>query len=853
MHPLEGIRVIECGVAIAGPLVGRYLAQLGAEVIKVESRSTGMGNISAGPAWAPKELGQAAADLNAGNNTFNSEKTSLALDLKHPEGKRILSALIAKSDVFLTNLSMPAIESLAIDADSVRALNPDIVYVGMPGFGAVPGPYREYKSWGPNLSALSGLDSLTGDPDRQPVLTPTPLIDYVSGYQAVVAVISALLHRGATGKGQVIDVSQFEAAAAVLGPYVAQVALTGQVPLRDGNHKPDGAPCDVFPCRGDDRWVAITVDTDDEWRALAEVAAHAEWSTDARFVTVQARLAHQDELYEAISAWTRTCTPREVALRLQAAGVQAAQLADGWDMVADPQLEARQFWRMVAHDRMGVDLISGFPIRLMGTPPRVERAAASYGSGTREVLTDVLGLSEQEVDSAIESGAASQQAEIPDAVHASGAALERPYRPWAFPILRVDPGMGADAPDSGPAVRAPEANGHDRTSARRAPLEGYRVIDLSLPLGAYGSRMLADLGAEVIRVEPPAGSDLRRLPPSADGRSLFHAYLDAGKQSVRLDLDDEAGREAFADLLATADLLYDGTPASYLPGRGFNWERLQAINPALIHVSVTPFGRTGPYRDWKADDLTLWALSGMLQLTGYPDRRPLMPGARLSYYLVGANGAIGAAAALLARETTGRGQRVDISAHEVMVGTSGNMLAQIEDFAPRRRAGSRALGAAPWGYFRAQDRLVCLLALFPAHWEILSAWIHEETGNQEALDERFKGAAAQRYAHVDAVEALINSLTERYPADAFCVEAQRRGIPATPVNGVADILRDPQLQAVGYWQQMDVPGLGEVPWPGAPYRLSLTPARMRGPAPELRESTPGEHARERVATAPAEG
>src|SRR5690606_3280206 len=134
-------------------------------------------------------------------------------------------------------------------------------------------------------------------------------------------------------------------------------------------------------------------------------------------------------------------------------------------------------------------------------------------------------------------------------------------------------------------------------------------------------------------------------------------------------------------------------------------------------------------------------------------RRPLMPGARLSYYLVGANGAVATMAALFARETTGRGQRIDLSAHEVMVCTGGNMLQQIEDLAPRRRTGSRAIGAAPWGYFRCQDRLVCLLALFPAHWQTLAEWIAEETGNAEALDARFQGAAAQRFRHVDEVEA----------------------------------------------------------------------------------------------------
>ena len=151
MHPIDDVRVIECGLAIAGPLAARYLAHLGADVIKVESRSRSAALGSRAPAWAPPVVGLAGGDLLAANNTFNAQKRSVGLELKSPEGRALLDRLLARSDVFITNFSVPAIASLRIDYESVRAVNPSTVHVSMPGFGSGPGPYRDYKSWGPNV------------------------------------------------------------------------------------------------------------------------------------------------------------------------------------------------------------------------------------------------------------------------------------------------------------------------------------------------------------------------------------------------------------------------------------------------------------------------------------------------------------------------------------------------------------------------------------------------------------------------------------------------------------------------------------------------------------------------------
>ena len=834
---LEGVRVVECGVAIAGPLAGRYLAHLGADVIKVESRSRSAAMGARMPAWAPPDVGLAGGDMLAGNNTFNAEKRGVGLELKSPEGRELLDRIIEQSDVFLTNFSVPAINSLQIDYEHVRAVNPDIVYVSMPGYGSGEGPYRDYKSWGPNLSSFSGLDYLTGDPDRQPAMTPVPLPDYIAGYHAVTAIISALLHRERGGAGQWIDISQFESAVACLGPYIGQVSLGGEEPNRNGNRSPGASPRGIFPTIDDDRWVAVSARNDEEWRALAHAVGRPEWAGDPRFQTFEGRRAHEDELEAALAEWCAGRTREEAAFVLQAAGVAAAPVQDHLDHIADPQLRARSFWRLVRHRWLDGDLIDGLPIHLDHTPVRHEHASPALAEHNADILTGLAGIGLDRIEELAEAGAVSPPADAPP----GDATLERPYFGWALPLLRMsrDSDMPANV-DSVPAARPMREGPPAPAASGTGPLHGMRVVDLSDGMSAYGARLLAHLGADVVRVEPPEGASIRAdgpftTGPLMGGRSLLQLYLDGGKRSVTLSLDDPADAETFGELCATADLVYTSDEDALAIA-----EAARAANPELSTVAVTPFGLTGPYRAWAADDLTLWALSGILQLTGYPDRRPLIPGALLADYFVGEVGAIASLAALYARTHTGRGQAADVSAHEVLVSTAQGgtgLPALIEDANPRRRTGSSALGSSPYGYYTCSDRLVCLLALTVGHWDALASWIHEETGAEGVIEERFRASSMVRKQYDDEVQAYVDSLAGRYDADTFCKEAQRRGIPAAPVNPTGAMLLDPHLEAVDYWADAEQPGVGRIRWPGAPFRMSATPWAPASPAPEAGQHT----------------
>jgi crotonobetainyl-CoA:carnitine CoA-transferase CaiB-like acyl-CoA transferase len=355
------------------------------------------------------------------------------------------------------------------------------------------------------------------------------------------------------------------------------------------------------------------------------------------------------------------------------------------------------------------------------------------------------------------------------------------------------------------------------------PLAGLRVVDLAGPSAAYATKLLADLGAEVVMVEPPGGSFLRRLPPFEGDASLWFAYFGANKRSVVLNLASAADVDRCTRLIAGADVVVDTNAPGHLERFGLSADAMRAAHPGLIWVSVTPFGRTGPHRDWVGSDLVAWAMSGCLHTTGFPGSPPVIPGgpALLACHLASLNAAAGAMLALRSRRRTGRGQMVEVSIQESCLAVSPEVGAVVflDDLRPRVRGGNRRSAIRPWGLYPARDGWVGLVALQPAHWSALATWIVEATGNEAAGDPAFNDVLT-RIGASEAVDIWTEELTTRFDKAHLFVEGQRRGIPVTPVNTAADLSNDPHLAAVGYWETVDDPTLGKLRVPGAPYRFS---------------------------------
>ncbi|MBI2765605.1 MAG: CoA transferase [Chloroflexi bacterium] len=377
-------------------------------------------------------------------------------------------------------------------------------------------------------------------------------------------------------------------------------------------------------------------------------------------------------------------------------------------------------------------------------------------------------------------------------------------------------------------------------SAGARPLSGLRVIDLAGLPGAYGAMLLAGLGADVIKVEPPAGDDLRHLAPfSRDGgarESLWFAAFGQGKRSVVIDCAVAAGRDQLRRLLASADAVIESHPPGALDAMDLGYAATSLANPALLWAAVTPFGQSGPRRDWKGSNLIAWASSGVLYQTGFPDRPPVTPGGpvQLACHVASLNAAAGLLLALRARRVSGRGQLIDVSMQEccLAINPESGVPLSLDDGIHRRRSGNRRNATRPFGLYPAADGHVSLLIVQPAHWRLLAAWIHETTGDEAILEPAFEDLAF-RFQAADIVDAATEALTVKFRKLHLFHEAQRRGIPLTPVNTVADIAADPHLAAAGFFETSEHPVLGTYMRPGPAFRTppgwwSLGPAPLLG-------------------------
>lgn len=432
MLPLVGIRVLELGYGIAAPVAARNLAQFGADVIRVESLRRPDSLRLGGAGWLPRDFDESVRrDTLPALNFSSAEKRSLGLEIDSDAGRVVFDRLVAAVDVVITNMSERALAELHLRYDDLRALKPDLVHVTLPAFGS-EGPYRTYRTWGHNLSAVSGIDSLIGWPDRDPVQIGFAYPDFVSAQAATVAVLAALRRRKATGQGAQVELWQYAMTLSCLGPAIVAAQLADRAPSALGNRDGDRAPQGVYPARGAERWVAITVEDDAMWGDLCRVPGLEHLGDDVRFASLQDRCVHHDELDDALAAWTMGRTDWEAAAELQSFGVAASPVLDSWDLIADPQLAARDFFHALPHARFARDLVFGQAVRLSETPPLAERAAPAFGEHSREVLHDLAGLDDAAVDALVDAG-------VVHVMEHDDVMLERPYLHWLRKVQRLLP------------------------------------------------------------------------------------------------------------------------------------------------------------------------------------------------------------------------------------------------------------------------------------------------------------------------------------------------------------------------------------------------------------------------------
>ncbi len=364
-------------------------------------------------------------------------------------------------------------------------------------------------------------------------------------------------------------------------------------------------------------------------------------------------------------------------------------------------------------------------------------------------------------------------------------------------------------------------------------LEGYRVLDLADEKAVYCGKLLADLGADVIKVEPPGGDRTRGMGPFWRGaphpdRSLFFWYMNTSKRGITLDVTKRDGQELFRRLARSADVVVESAPPGWMDGLGIGFEALRAVNPRLVFASVTGFGQSGPYRDFRADEMIAMAMGGVMHSSGPPERPPVRSRIPAIGYLASMHAAQGVLMALRARRRTARGQHVDISMQESAATTlcefGVNSYTGPMKFSITRWYGHDRTGTVPFGNYPCKDGYVSLIITRPAHWTTFIQWCAEVTGNTEILDEKYEG---DRRPHVAALRPIFIDFAKRFTKAALYAEGQRRHLTFVPVNTIAEVAAHAQLAARGYFAEVRHKELGAtVRYPGAPYQLSASPWRI---------------------------
>lgn len=389
-RPLESFRVLELGTMVAGPFCGRMLADFGAEVIKVEMASgdpvRGMGKRVGGKSLYASSI-------------FRNKKM-VSIDLRTEKGRDLVRTLAGRVDVLIENFRPGTMERWGLGYDALERLNPRLVMVRISGYGQT-GPYSMRAGYGVIGDAMSGMRHVTGDPDRPPARVAVSLTDYITGLHAAYGALMALLKRNETGKGQCIDAALYESAFNFMEPYVPAYEKLGFVANRTGSRLPDNTPNNLYTTR-DGRHIHLAAVSEPTWQRLMQAIGGADALADPRFATLTSRSEHEDDIDAIISEWTAAHDLEEIDTILQQAGVPASRIYTMADVFADPHYAARKMLVDVPDADLGAVRVANVVPKLSATPGRIDKAGGQVGVDTREVLSEIAGMTDSAI-SALES------------------------------------------------------------------------------------------------------------------------------------------------------------------------------------------------------------------------------------------------------------------------------------------------------------------------------------------------------------------------------------------------------------------------------------------------------------------
>lgn len=395
----EGLKVADFTTGGVGPLPLKYLADHGATVVKVESRLRPDVIRTAGPFKDNiRDL-----DRSAWFPNYMTSKYGLTLNMELPKAREIAWKLVKWCDILGEAFTPGVMKKWGLDYESVSKVKPDIIYYSTCQQGQY-GPHADFRGYGPHASAMAGVFHMTGWPDREPAIVYGAYNDYIAPRFSTAVIVAALDYRRRTGKGQYIDLSQYEAGVTFMAPVIMDYFINGRVQMRNGNRVPKAAPHAAYACQGTDRWVAIAVTTDEQWRAFCQVIGEPNWTREPRFQTLMGRKADEDELNKLVEEWTKDHTAEEVMKLMQAAGIPAAVVQNYEDIFKDPQMKYRQHFKLLDHAVIGPHHYDGTPYKLSKSPQGPRWAGPIFGQHIEQVCTEFLGMSQDEIADGMADG-----------------------------------------------------------------------------------------------------------------------------------------------------------------------------------------------------------------------------------------------------------------------------------------------------------------------------------------------------------------------------------------------------------------------------------------------------------------
>ena len=396
----KGLTILAFCWAVVGPLTMKFFADHGATVIRVETSKRPCTMRSSAP------YKDNIPNYNKGGyfNYYNSNILSLSLNMQLPEAREIARKLAVECDVFMENYTPGVIEKWGLSYEELKEIRPDIIMLRQSGYGSW-GPYANLPAFGMVLVPIAGLPNYIGWPGKEPLpVGVSAYTDCISPRFATAALIAALDYRKRTGKGQLLDLSQFETAIYFIAPGILDYTVNDREPERIGNSSPDAAPHGVYPCQGDDRWCTVAVTSDEEWTNLCREMGKSEYVEDPRFATLADRKKNEDELNKLVGEWTVNLTPEEVMERLQKAGVPAGVVKNAADMIDDPQLRKRNIYWPMEHSEMGMFTHLGQSFQLSKTPSKAYSPSPLLGEHTEYVCTKILNMPDEEFIDLMQKG-----------------------------------------------------------------------------------------------------------------------------------------------------------------------------------------------------------------------------------------------------------------------------------------------------------------------------------------------------------------------------------------------------------------------------------------------------------------